>query len=59
MVALSEALDLIPRPHGVRACALYPGFTHPKFHAATELLERKTARPDSVWYDAEVVVRGH
>ncbi len=57
MVALPEVLDLILRPHGVRACALYPGFTHTKFHAAAELLERKTALPDSVWYDAEVVVR--
>ena len=57
MVALSEALDLTLRPHGVRTFAFFPGFTHAKFHAAAELLERKAALPDSVWYGAEVVVR--
>ena len=57
VVALSEALDLTLKPHGVRACALCPGFTHTEFHAAAEMLERKAALPDFVWYDAEVVVR--
>ena len=57
VVALSEALDVTLKPHGVRACALCPGFTHTEFHAAADMLEMKAALPDFVWYDAEVVVR--
>ena len=57
VVALSEALDLTLKPHGVRACALCPGFTHTEFHAAADMLEMKAALPDFVWYDAKVVVR--
>ncbi len=57
VVALSEALDLTLKAHGVRACALCPGFTHTDFHAVADMLERKAALPDFVWYDAEVVVR--
>ena len=55
--SLSEPLDLTLKPHGVLACALYPGFTRTEFRAAAELLERTAALPDFVWYDAEVVVR--
>ena len=57
VVALSEALDLTLKPHGVRACALCPGFTHTEFHAVADILETKAKLPDFVWYDAEVVVR--
>ena len=57
VVALSEALDLTLKPHGVRACALCPGFTHTEFHAVADMLEVKAALPGFVWYDAEVVVR--
>ncbi len=57
VIALSEALDLTLKPHGVRACALCPGFTHTEFHAAADMLEMKAKLPDFVWYDAEVVVR--
>ena len=57
VVALSEALDLTLKPHGVRVSALCPGYTHTDFHAVADMLDMKAAIPDILWYDAEVVVR--
>ncbi len=57
VIALSEALHLTLKPHGVRVCALCPGFTHTDFHAVAGMLEMKTASPDFLWYDVETVVR--
>ena len=56
VAALSKAPDLALRSGGVRACELWPGFTHTEFHAAAGRLEEKAALPGFVWYDAEVVV---
>ena len=57
VVALSEALHLTLRRHGVHACALCPGFTHTEFHAVADMLEMKAQLPAFVWYDVQVVVR--
>lgn len=57
VVALSEALHLTCRDHGVHVCALCPGFTHTEFHAAADMLDRKASSPGFLWYDADVVVR--
>ena len=57
VVALSEALHLTLKPHGVHACALCPGFTDTEFHAVADMLDIKARLPGFVWYDARVVVR--
>lgn len=56
-VALSEALHLTLKHHGVNVCALCPGFTHTDFHDAAGMLDMKAASPRILWYDADVVVR--
>ena len=57
VVALSEALHLTLKHHGVNVCALCPGFTHTDFHEVADMLEMKASSPDILWYDADVVVR--
>ena len=57
VVALSEALHLTCREHGVHVCALCPGFTHTEFHEVADMLDMKAASPGFMWYDADVVVR--
>ena len=57
VIALSEAMDLTLKPHGVRVSALCPGYTHTDFHAVANMLDVKAAMPDLLWYDAEEVVR--
>ena len=57
VVALSEALHLTLKHHGVNVCALCPGFTHTDFHEVADMQEMKAASPRILWYDADVVVR--
>ena len=57
VIALSEAMDLTLKSHGVRVSALCPGYTHTDFHAVADMLDAKAATPDLLWYDADVVVR--
>jgi len=57
VVALSEALHLTLRHHGVHVCALCPGFTHTDFHEVAGMMDMKDASPGLLWYDADVVVR--
>ncbi len=57
VVALSEALHLTLKPHGVHVCALCPGFTHTEFHDVAGMMDMKAAMPGILWYDADVVVR--
>ena len=57
VIALSEAMDLTLKPHGVRVSALCPGYTHTDFHAVANMLDVKAATPDLLWYDADEVVR--
>lgn len=57
VVALSEALHLTLKHHGVNVCALCPGFTHTDFHEVADMLEMKASSPGILWYDADVVVR--
>ena len=57
VVALSEALHLTLKDHGVHVCALCPGFTHTEFHGVADMLDMKAASPGFMWYDADVVVR--
>ncbi|MYD99080.1 MAG: SDR family oxidoreductase [Gammaproteobacteria bacterium] len=57
VVALSEALHLTLKHHGVNVCALCPGFTHTDFHEVAGMHDMKAASPRILWYDADVVVR--
>lgn len=57
VVALSEALHLTLKHHGVNVCALCPGFTHTEFHEVAGMHDMKAASPRILWYDADVVVR--
>ena len=57
VVALSEALHLTLKHHGVNVCALCPGFTHTEFHEVAGMRDMKAASPRILWYDADVVVR--
>ncbi len=57
LVALSEELSLTLRTHGIKVCALCPGFTHTDFHNEGELKTMKESTASILWYDAETVVR--
>jgi short-subunit dehydrogenase len=57
VIALSEALALTVKDHGVNVSALCPGFTHTDFHETAGLSEMKRSTPNFLWYDAKTVVR--
>jgi short-subunit dehydrogenase len=57
VIALSEALALTVKDHGVNVSALCPGFTHTDFHETAGLSEMKRSTPSFLWYDAKTVVR--
>ena len=57
LVALSRALSITLRPHGINVTALCPGFTHTDFHVSERLTRMKRSTPKFIWYDADVVVR--
>ncbi|MFV2090446.1 MAG: SDR family NAD(P)-dependent oxidoreductase [Pseudomonadales bacterium] len=57
LVALSEELSLTLRSHGIKVCALCPGFTHTDFHNEGDLKAMKKSSASIIWYDAETVVR--
>lgn len=57
LIALSEALGLSVRRHGVHVTALCPGFTHTDFHSTAGLEDLKQSTPSFIWYSAETVVR--
>jgi short-subunit dehydrogenase len=57
VIALSEALALTVKDHGVNVSALCPGFTHTDFHETAGLSEMKHSTPIFLWYDAKTVVR--
>lgn len=57
VIALSKALSMTLRPHGVYVLALCPGWTHTDFHASERLTRMKKSIPAFIWYDAALVVR--
>ena len=57
LVALSEELSLTLGKHGIKVCALCPGFTHTDFHNEGELKSMKENSAAVLWYEAETVVR--
>jgi len=57
VIALSEALGLSVKNHGVHVTALCPGLTHTDFHATAGLDDLKQSTPSFIWYSAETVVR--
>ena len=57
VIALSEALSLTVKGHGVNVSALCPGFTHTDFHATAGMDDIKQTTPSWLWYGAEEVVR--
>ncbi|WP_300616726.1 SDR family oxidoreductase [Dokdonella sp.] len=57
LIRFSQALALENRPHGVRVCALCPGFTYSEFHDVTGTREEMRRLPRWMWMDAEPVVR--
>lgn len=57
LIRFSQALALESRAHGVRVCALCPGFTHSEFHDVTGTRERMRRLPRWLWTDAASVAR--
>lgn len=57
LIRFSQALALENRAHGVRVCALCPGFTYSEFHDVTGTREEMRRLPRWMWMEAEPVVR--
>ncbi|TMN16641.1 SDR family oxidoreductase [Pseudoxanthomonas sp. X-1] len=57
LVAMSQSLSLEYADHGVRVCALCPGFTWSEFHDVTGTREQMSRLPGWIWLSAEEVVR--
>jgi len=57
LIKFSQALALENRAHGVKVCALCPGFTHSEFHDVTGTREQMRSMPRWLWMDADTVVR--
>lgn len=57
LIKFSQALALENRAHGVKVCALCPGFTWSEFHDANGARERVDEMPKWLWMQAEPVVR--
>lgn len=57
LIKFSQALALENRAHGVRVCALCPGFTYSEFHDVNGARELVKDMPRWLWMDAEPVAR--
>jgi len=57
LIKFSQALALENRAHGVKVCALCPGFTHSEFHDVTGTREQMRSMPRWLWMDADTVGR--
>ncbi|MEO5623153.1 MAG: SDR family oxidoreductase [Dokdonella sp.] len=57
LIKFSQALALENRAHGVKVCALCPGFTRSEFHDANGTREHMQRMPRWMWMAAEPVVR--
>ncbi|MFC4820546.1 SDR family NAD(P)-dependent oxidoreductase [Dokdonella ginsengisoli] len=57
LIKFSQALALENRPHGIRVCALCPGFTYSEFHDVNGARELVQDMPRWLWMDAAPVVR--
>jgi short-subunit dehydrogenase len=57
LIRFSQALGLENRAHGVKVCALCPGFTYSEFHDVNGAREQVKGMPAWLWMDAEPVVR--
>ncbi|MBS7457607.1 SDR family NAD(P)-dependent oxidoreductase [Coralloluteibacterium stylophorae] len=57
LVRFSESLALENRRHGVRVCALCPGFTRSEFHDVTGTRALVSQLPRWMWLDADAVAR--
>lgn len=56
-IKFSQSLALENREHGIKVCALCPGFTYSEFHDVTGARELVSKMPRWMWMDAERVVR--
>ncbi len=57
VLAMSQALDMELKPHGVHVTALCPGFTHSEFHDVMGSRDAAAKLPSVLWQDPEAVVR--
>ena len=57
MVRFSESLALENADHGLRVCALCPGFTYSEFHDVTGTRPQVSRLPKWMWLSAEDVAR--
>ena len=57
LIRFSQALALENQAHGVRVCALCPGFTHSEFHDVTGTRTQMQRMPKIMWMHADVVAR--
>lgn len=57
LIKLSQALALENRAHGIKVCALCPGFTYSEFHDVNGARELVKDTPKWLWMEAEPVVR--
>lgn len=57
LIKFSQALALENRAHGIRVCALCPGFTWSEFHDVNGARELVKDMPKWLWMEAEPVVR--
>lgn len=57
MIRFSESLALENARHGVRVCALCPGFTHSEFHDVTGTRAQVSRLPRWMWLEADEVAR--
>ena len=56
LIKFSESLALENAQHGVKVCALCPGFTYSEFHDVAGTRKMVSQLPDYVWLDARDVV---
>lgn len=57
MIKFSQSLALENAEHGMRVCALCPGFTYSEFHDITGTRDQVSKMPDYMWMKAEDVAR--
>jgi uncharacterized protein len=57
MIKFSQSLALENNSHGIRVCALCPGFTYSEFHDITGTRAQVSKMPDWMWMRADDVAR--
>lgn len=57
LMRVSQALATENRAHGIRVCALCPGFTHSEFHDVSQARGLVSKLPGWMWSNADDVVR--